>query len=364
MRILNHYISHSFVVTFVATVAVLTFVFSIGALFKMSGLAASGIDWRPILRIFISNIPAALAFTIPVGVLTATLLVFGRLSADSEITAIKACGISIWKVVRWMLPTVTLLTAICIYINCNAVPNSHFIRRSAMVAIKTINPIDLVQEGRPIKAFDGLTICVGKKSKDKIMDVRIYDMRQPGTKREIKAGSGTITIKEETNDILLKLEDVTIDPISFEHPGAAHADRWSVLIENNQRMQNYNKRVKDMSLTELFIKVRAMVAEVGEDAHKFAVRRMKMSVEMNKRLALSSSCLAFMFLGIPFGIRSHRKESSAGIMLSLVLVFCFYLFILLAEQLVENPGLRPDILIWLPVVVSILLGSVMIHRIR
>jgi lipopolysaccharide export system permease protein len=330
----------------------------------MSGLAASGIDWHPILHIFVSNIPAALAFTIPIGVLTATLLVFGRLSADSEIVAIKACGISLWQVVRWMLPTITLLTVICIYINSNAVPNSHFARRSAMVTIKSGNPIDLVQECRPIKAFDGLTIYVGKKTKDQIKEIRIYDMRQAGQKREIKAESGTIEIMPESDDILLKLRGVMIDPISFDHPGAAHADKWSILIENKQRRKNYTKRVKDMSLGELFNKIRTMKPDEAEDLHAFAVGRMKMAVEMNKRLVLSCSCLAFMFIGIPFGIRSHRKESSIGIGLSLGLVFFFYLFVLMAEQLVDKPQLHPDMLVWLPVLVAVVLGGIMIHRIR
>ena len=125
MRTLNHYISHSFLVTFLATVVVLTFVGSIGGLYTASKLVSRGIEWQPILKMLVSGMPAALAFTIPVSVLFSTLLVFGRLSADSEITAMKACGISLWKIVRWMIPVSLLLSAICLYVNSDLVPYSH-----------------------------------------------------------------------------------------------------------------------------------------------------------------------------------------------------------------------------------------------
>jgi lipopolysaccharide export system permease protein len=352
-----------------ATVAVFTFVFSIGVLFKLSELVSKGIDWHPIVKIFASGIPSALAFTIPISVLTATLLVFGRLSADSEITAVKACGISMWRVVRWMMPITILLTVVCLYVNSDIVPYSHFLRRSALSKITSGNPVDLIEEGRTIKAFDGLTLYVGRKSKNELYNIRIYDKRE-GRMREIKAKSGVVSVVTNSTDLLLELTEVTIDPFSFERPGAAYAGRWPVKIANSKKHRTYSKKSKDMTLAELYVGVRDLDSEVvrnkdnPQEIEDILKRRMKMSVEMHKRLAVSCSCFTFMFLGIPFGIRSHRKESSAGIALSLVLVFCFYLFVLVAEQLSDKPSLHPDLMTWLPVVLSLVVGSVLIHRIR
>jgi lipopolysaccharide export system permease protein len=370
VKILNHYISHSFLVTFTATVAVFTFVFSIGGLFKLSELVSKGVDWHPIVKIFASGIPSALAVTIPISMLTSTLLVFGRLSADSEITAIKACGISMWRVVRWMLPISILLTVICLYVNSDIVPYSHFLRRSALSKITSGNPVDLVEEGRTIEAFDGLTLYVGSKSGDQLYNIRIYDRRESGRMREIKAKSGVVSVVTNSMDILLELKEVTIDPFSFDRPGAAYAGKWPVLIENSKKHRSYSKKSKDMKLAELFVGIRDLDAEVLRNSDNKEVvddilkRRMKMSVEMHKRIAVSCSCLTFMFLGIPFGVRSHRKESSVGIALSLALVFCFYLFVLVAEQLAGKPALHPDMMTWLPVVLSLVTGGILIHRIR
>ncbi len=367
MRILNRYIYHSFLVTFMSTVIVLTFVGSIGGLFTASKLVSRGVEWQPILKMLVSGMPAALAFTIPISVLTAILLVFGRLSADSEITAMKACGISLWKIVQWMIPISLLLTGICLYVNCNLVPYSHFVRRSALTSLKSGDPTKLIEEGRLIEVFDGLKIIIGRKDGRKLEDIHIYDMRTAGKKREIKAKTGIVSVATNSTDLILELNQVTIDPFSFERPGAAYADKWKERINNSRRHRLYHKKVKDLSLLELCGRIKSIDKDIEESPdikclEETAKTRMKMSVEINKRLAVSCSCFAFMFLGIPFGIRSHRKESSIGIGLALALVFVFYLFVIIADQLSSHPELRPDILVWLPVVISIVLGSILIRR--
>jgi len=63
-------------------------------------------------------------------------------------------------------------------------------------------------------------------------------------------------------------------------------------------------------------------------------------------------------------VRSHRKESSLGVAMSLVAIFVFYMFILLAEQLAGYPHFRPDLLNWIPIVLSLIVGFVMIRRLN
>ena len=85
-------------------------------------------------------------------------------------------------------------------------------------------------------------------------------------------------------------------------------------------------------------------------------------IEANKRIAMAVSCLSFTALGIPLGIKSRRRESSAGIVLSLLLLFGFYFFILLAEALTEKPHLRPDLIVWFPVIASQLGGFFLMRK--
>jgi len=364
VRTLSHYIAKSYLITFAATVAVFTFVLSIGGLFKLSDLVAKGVDWHPLLVVFGSGIPSALSFAIPISALTATLLVFGRLSADSEIVAMRACGISLWQVMRWVLPSAMLMALVCLYINNELVPASHYARRSAFASLTSQNPMDLLEEGRPIQDFDGLTLYVGMRSNQRLEDIRIYDLRTPGQTREIKAKYGTVTVDTNTLEIVLALEEVTIDPLSVERPVPAYCDALTERIKSSGRKKVYRKHVKDLTLGELLVRIRSVELDAHEQVEDAAKHRMNMSVELHKRFALSCSCVAFVFLGLPLGIRSHRKESSIGIALSLLLVFSFYLFIIIAQQLSNYPAFHPDLLTWMPVVLSILIGTLLIRRMR
>ena len=403
MMTLKKYVTTAFMSTFLATLAVFTFVLSIGGLFKLTDLVTRGVPAWPILQVFLSGLPAALGFAIPISAITATLLVFGRLSADSEITAMRACGISLWQVTRWMLPVAVLLLCACLYINSELMPRSHYARRTATALLGVINPVDLIEEGRTIREFDGLSLYVEKKRGNVLEQIRIFDQREQGRTREIKAERAVVSIPTNSNDIVLMLEQVTIDPFSFESPGKADAARWPIRIEDARRSAVYRRRDEDMTLVELFkgaeavredarkldLQLALLNAEAdtftampsnsvavspaegvlqrdGIEArlHELRARAMRMMVEFHKRLALSGACFAFVFLGIPLGVRSHRKESSMGIAISLLAIFGFYIFLLLAEQLADYPQFRPDLLNWIPIMLALLGGIVMIRRLH
>lgn len=352
---------------------VFTFVLSVGGLFKLTELVARGVPMLPLLKIFISSMPQALGLAIPVSAITATLLVFGRLSADSEITAMKAGGISLWKVASWMLPSALLLLLACIYINSDLAPRSHYARRASVTQIGEVNPVDMIEEGRTIRDFDGISLYVGRRKNRVLEDVRIFDQREEGRTRLIKADRGVVTMSEGGDDMVLTLEQVTIDPFSFERPGSAYSGRWTLRITDVRRKAYYRKRDKDLTLLELYEGMGALRREAVENAHsmegpmrvgvaELRERMMKLRVEFHKRLALAGSAFAFVFLGMPLGIRSHRKESSLGIGISLAVVFIFYMFIIVADQLSGRPEWRPDLLNWVPVVLALLLGGGMLRR--
>jgi lipopolysaccharide export system permease protein len=79
-------------------------------------------------------------------------------------------------------------------------------------------------------------------------------------------------------------------------------------------------------------------------------------VELNSRAAMSISCLVFAIIGIPLGIKSHRKETSVGIAIGLGLITFFYMFMIIADSLAKYPQTIPHLIVWIPVVVSCLLG--------
>jgi len=86
-------------------------------------------------------------------------------------------------------------------------------------------------------------------------------------------------------------------------------------------------------------------------------------VEFHYRLVLSMSPFAFLVLGIPFGIRNKRSETSAGLLICVVLALIFYAFLLLADSIEKYDHLHPELVLWIPNILYQVGGLLAIRRI-
>lgn len=363
MKKLNQYIGLSFLQVFSVALVVVTFVMSCGIIFRVLDLLARGAPIGPVIEMFLWGVPTALTFSIPISALTTSLLVFGRLSADGEISAMKACGVGLWQILAPPLWISAGLMLVCLYINDEISPRGHLTSRQLLYTLGAKSPLQLLDEGRFNQDFNGLTIFFGKKKGDQVSNVRIYDFRIPKTKKEILAKSGVIRVDEATGDILIELSSATIDPILNDKPGVGFAERMTFRIEKPGGTREYKKRQDDLTFAELWQGMRDVSLFFPKLSRADRERqRMALVVELNKRLVLSLACFSFVLLGVPLGITAHRRESSVGMGISLVLVFLFYLFVIVAESLAAHPGVWPDVIIWMPVLISVGLGSYLVER--
>ncbi|MDO9541597.1 MAG: LptF/LptG family permease, partial [Kiritimatiellia bacterium] len=219
MRILPAYIARGFLMTFGISLLVFLFVMAIGNIFKVIDLFSRGVSGLLILKVFSYGIPFSLIFAIPMSVLAAVFLQFNRLASDREIVAMKACGISLWEIVRPPFLISLALCAVCIYINCNVAPDSHYARRKVLSKLGVEAPISLLDEGRFIRDFPGLTIYIGKKSDSLLKDIVIYQIEKDGLKRTIRAASGTVApAVNEPGKIQVNLFRVRIEQPDEQHP--------------------------------------------------------------------------------------------------------------------------------------------------
>ncbi|MFH0880901.1 MAG: LptF/LptG family permease [Lentisphaerota bacterium] len=371
MRVLNKYLIHDFLLSFIVTLLVFTFVMYIGAVIKAIDLLSRGVSGLLIIKIFALNIPFTLTFAIPMSVLTTVLLLFGRLSFDGEITAMKACGLSMWQIVSPVVMVSILLSVFCFYINGFVMPDSHYARRKVLVAADVEDPVNLLEEGRFVRDFPGLMVYVGKKGSREVSDVIVYELDGDGIKRNVRAKSGTVNY-DQTNKVLeIDLKDVRIDQPDQEHPQDMsksrylYAKRYPVRLDFSELAGggNVSKKAPDMDYFELIQAIRDVRRAFPDvETDDLLKMRMKMMVDGNQRLAFAVSCFAFTLLGIPLGLRSHRRESSIGVGISLLLVFVFYMFIIISDSMVGYPQYRPDLIVWLPVLVCQAAGFYLLFR--
>ena len=373
IRVLNRYVIGDFLRSFLATLFVLTFVMYVGAVVQAIDYMSRGISGPLIMKIFALNIPFTLSFVIPMSVLTTALLHFGRLSADGEITAMKSCGVSLWQVAAPVVLCSAVLSGVCLYLNAELSPRSHFARRQMLRELGEEDPLALLDEGRFISDFPGIKVYVGKKSNSRLEDIILFQFDEKGTRAEVHAARGQVTFDGETRSLEILLEQVRLTEYDRSQPPdpaknrTLSADSYPVVLDLRQMLKKgkANKKATDMTFPEL---VRAVqnVRQAFPDIQEAGVPRMraKMAVDANQRLALALSCFAFALLGIPLGIRAHRKESSIGIGLALVLLFLFYLFIIISDALVDRPEWRPDLIPWIPVLGCQLIGFLLLNKHR
>lgn len=371
MKTIHGYVGKDFLVIFLITLLVFTFVMYVGAVLKAIDLMSRGVDGTMIFRIFLSNIPYIMAFTIPVSTLTSVLLLFSRLSHDGEITAMKAGGMTMWQICAPIVLLAVLLSLICIYINAYAAPNSHFARKRMLHNIGIHNPLDLLEEGVFVKDFPGISIYVAKRNKNRVFDVVVYELDgAQRVKRQVRAESGIITPDHDNERYIIDLYKVRIDETpkndgreSFSYVSADHATE-ELNYGQMKKKQPLKKRTRSLTFPDLISAIqdiRSRYPEVMEEG-QLQRRRTEMMVEASERMALSSACISFALIGIPLGMRSRRKESSAGIAISLVVMFLFYFFVILSDTLVDKPHLRPELIVWIPVFLAQFAGIYLIQK--
>jgi lipopolysaccharide export system permease protein len=369
MKILHRYIAKDYLVTFALTIVVFTFVMSVGALVRIIDLIARGAAVGAVLEIFLFNTPYLLQFTIPMSALTATLLVVSRLSMEGEITAMRASGLSLPQIAAPIFVSAVILASASLGVAHWVSPISRHLQRAAMARLSDTNPIALLEEGRFVRDFPGLLVYVGRKSREgKLQDVVIYDFTQPRARLHVRAREGQVEYDADARRLAIRLRDVHMEKTELSARGqpvkteTAYAAEYPQDIDVSAllRTGSVRKKLSDYTAPELVAAARTPWPHLPRrEAER---ERMRFLVELNNRTAMAFGCFAFTLVGVSLGIRSKRRESSIGVALSLAILFVYYLFMILAKEMIGHPEWRPDLFPWIPVIGAELAGLWHLHR--
>ncbi|HIE10035.1 MAG TPA: YjgP/YjgQ family permease, partial [Kiritimatiellae bacterium] len=262
--IISRYVSKDYLVTFATSLLVFTFVLCIGAVVKAIDLLARGVSGMVILKVFLSAVPYLLSFSIPISALTSALLVFTRRSLEGEISAMKACGLSIWQIAAAPLMLSIALSLGALFISGWVAPHSHFAKRKILQQVGVEEPAALLEEGRFVKDFPGFIIYVGHKEGRKITDIIVYEIGGK-SRRNVRARRGVLR-PDPTNRILyVDLYDVRIEQSEARHPldldrtRYITAEYYPVRLDFSalQKTSELRKKRADMTLAELIDAIRS-----------------------------------------------------------------------------------------------------------
>jgi lipopolysaccharide export system permease protein len=375
----------------VLTVAVFTLVLLLGSVLRellpllISQKATLGLMGQAVGLL----IPFVVAFALPIGMLTASLLVFGRFSADQELTAARASGVSLLSLVTPVVLLSIVLCGVSLVVNLEVAPRSRVaflqLTRTVKAALMDVR----LPEGRVITEIPGHIIYVGKNRRQELQDVRIYILAQsegnPGVGRpemSIYAPRGRIEKDAQAQRITLHLYDAQAIYLTGGKP------MYSGLVKIPLDLAPVRKssgklKITDMTFTQLLEELRHLEAirnpegpadaAAGADKTPAGESRSRrpqsggeivevIRMEIHRRWAFSFACFGFTLVGIPLGIRVHRRETNIGIAIALVLLAVYYALIHVAQWLSGRPELQPQVLMWLPNLLFQAVGAFLLWR--
>ena len=352
MKILNGYIARNLLLYTLLAVGILTFVMVSGNLFKIFDLVAQGISPVVFGKFMLLVVPEMLRYTIPLSLLTATVLLFSRLSADNEITAMKASGVSLWQIIAPALGLAAVLSGLCFWLATSVGPRCRHAAEQLMRAEAVRNPLALIEPGG-FREIPGYLIRVGVKDGDMLGDIHILALdRKTGRPTvDITARRGRVRQNEDQRTLDLELEDATYATMNLDGsiPDREASGMDRVAMRRIDFPIRYGAALDAKPVTQKlkYMDLRTMLARIyfDSDAGENVTPHY---VALHKRLSMALSPISFLLIGIPFAIRNRRSETSVGLLLSLLLGFGFYVFLVLTDSMDRQTALHPEFLVWLP----------------
>jgi len=342
-------------------------------------LAGGQLGWSTFTYLVALLVPGVIPYALPLGMLTAVLLVVGRLSAQSEYTAMRAAGFSLWTVAAPVLAVSCLGVALCLFINFFYAPAADLATRDTLASLVRNHPLEFFQPGVFVRDFKGYVFYVGGREGSELRDLWIWQLDAAGNAVSFaRAQRGQVEFDFEHKTLVVTGENGVAQELRSSKPGdfrdAAEPTgtfpekaQYTVSLEGFFGAEGGRKKLGDMTLPELLQSridgppepANASPEKIKKDREIWTTR---VRMQIQRHSAGAFAVLALALLGIPLGLTASRSETFANLGLALGLALIYYLLLFLISLLENTPALRPDLLLWLPNFLYEGLGLALLYR--
>jgi lipopolysaccharide export system permease protein len=209
VKIVPRYVLREHLGPLVFALSALTSLLLLNFIAKRFGeLVGKGLPWTVIVEFLFLSVPFTVAMTMPMAVLVATLHTFSRFAAENEITAFKASGVSMQRLVRPVILAGAAITLLMTWFNDQVLPRANHRLATLQSDIARVKPTlalseQVINEVVPRQMF--LRAGRIQSGTNQMRDVTIYDLGDPSRRRTIVADSGLLSFSPSGEDLLLTL---------------------------------------------------------------------------------------------------------------------------------------------------------------
>jgi LPS export ABC transporter permease LptG/LPS export ABC transporter permease LptF len=362
MRILTRYILGEVTAHALIGVSVFTFVLftrDLGQLLEL--IVRNSAPIPSVAEVFFFILPITLTISIPAGVLVGILIGLSRLAADSEVTAMRACGVGIWSFLRIIAIFVLAAWGLAVFNGVYLAPAAESAMAQLQDRLKSSQASFEVQPRVFYEGFPQLVLYVenvqAARGAALWKGVFIADMTTPSAPRITLAEQG-ILVSEGPNRLHLHLTNGSTHESDPADPGHYQISTFDVtdlpisVPQSETAKESANAPISRLSTLQLW--------------HAAAVPNNPLSrlelIEFHRRFALPTACLVLALVGIPLGLSSKKGGKSTGFVLTIALVFAYYFVSLVGVSLARQGKVLPGFGVWLANIVFFLGGAFLLWR--
>ena len=354
LKILDRYIIKE-VMSFVAlAVAALTIMLIVRTLFELTDMLINKkVALLYVVQLLFYRLPAFLVLTFPMSLLASSELAIGRLSTDGEITAMRAAGISLRRIVIPFIIAALVISILSFLINDYIVPEANHISQNIIREIVLKKGPSYIRRNVFFRDAENRYFYVNRfDEKNMVMqDIMIYELNRENFSRTITAKKGmwvTDTWKLENGTIYNYDEK---GKITYE---MSFATMDIIVKEDLEKFFKNQRTPQEMSSKELKQQIN-ILQQAGADTKN-------LEVDLHMKYSIPFTGLIFVLLGVPLGLQVKRGGKATGIIISIVLVLVYYILLSTTRSFGRGGMLTPVLAAWLPNIIFAILGIIITFR--
>jgi len=359
----------------------MVFTLLVGYVLQLVRIYGRGAPGSMVWQLFVCRAVMVSSMCVPMAILVSVLLVFGRLSSDSEIVALQASGVALPRVLAnaWCLGV--LMSILGLALNEYATP------WAAEKKNKLDAQIRLAMRGRldDDDFADGKAFMVPEYDRQRRLirviiakEMRLESLGRPAELRDVtyiqygEDGQASMIINaaraEWTRAEMWRFFDAhgtTVPATAEETPTRVDAEQIALDFRKSPgQIDLERKDVDEMSIREL----RAQIAGIQEglqdlqDQLPRGVGLATLQVGLHRKLAIPLAALIFALVGAPLAIQPHRGGTALGLGLSLLIIAMYYVLFSVTVTMGENGNLSPVVAAWFANGVGLIVGGVLTWR--
>ena len=422
MKKLHSYVIREFIAPFLISIGVFTFVMLLDKLLDLLDMIVSkGVPMVIVAEIFVLLLPSMVAVVVPMAVLSGVLIAIGRLSGDMEITAMKACGVGIMRIILPLTAVAVVLCGLLVVFNDSILPGANHLAKNLLLDVGSMRPTARIVSGMFVEDVEHYRILVEGKDDltGRLYGVVIHQNTPGKPLRTISAMSGILK-PMGANHLRMTLENGQMHEL--DHDGRYRFSDFTTYTLDIARSEDLVRRDRasrgdrEMSTDQMWAridslaglerqlsdsleimardpflalsageipfeidqgedleqrnrKVRTWLAQTGARtgiiAERIAYLRLeqnKFAVEIHKKYSIPVACIIFVLLGVPLGLSSRRVNPGIALSVSLLMIVVYYFFLITGESMADKGQIAAWIAMWTPNIVMGALGVFLIFR--